>query len=45
MVILDTVLKSIILAGVTNLLIDNVTIAICAGIAYYYYESSKNDQT
>jgi hypothetical protein len=37
---IDTVLKSIILAGVTNLLIENVVISICVGWAYYFYESS-----
>jgi hypothetical protein len=43
MVKIDNVLRAVVLAGVTNLLIENVVISICVAWAYYFYESSKND--
>jgi Na+/H+-dicarboxylate symporter len=43
-VIMDNVFKAIITAGVTNLVTNNLILAICLGWAVYLYESKKDDQ-
>ena len=42
---MDNVFKGIITAGVTNLVTNNLILAIFLGWAVYLYESKKHDES
>ena len=41
---MDNIFKAIITAGVTNLVTNNLILAIFLGWVVYFYESKKDDQ-
>jgi hypothetical protein len=42
---MDKILKAIVAAGIANLILNNLVLAICVGCGVYYYEDRKMEKS